>query len=163
MTGHARRDGENVRPLRRSCVPAGSSGCQAYFPGHHMHWIHARKIGESPWGWRDGILIAMSPAGKVEVEYALEPGGVTAWHHVDLTSELAVGTPVRVHEGLYALGSPIGWLNLHIDAGVGPVAEPDDVQLWAQEVSGGVVDLSTGRGLPLDHPEDLEDLDQEER
>lgn len=159
MTGDGGRRGSGtLRPLPESCA-SGSSGCQAYFPGHHMHWIHARKIGESPWGWRDGILTAVSAAGRVEVEYALEPGGVTAWHHVDLTSELAVRTPVRVHEGLYALGSPLGWLNLRLDAGVGPVAEPEDAELWAQEALGGVVDLSTGRALPLDH---LDDLDQEE-
>jgi hypothetical protein len=31
------------------------------------------------------------------------------------------------------------------------VPDPENPEVWAQETTAGVVDLSTGRALPLDH------------
>lgn len=133
------------------CIHHGDSVCQAYWPGHNMHWIHARKIGESPWGWRDGVMSASSADGFVTIAYALDIGCVWAWHHDPVVAKLAPGTPVRVHEGLYALSSPLGWVNLLISSGLGATPAPLETDPWQAEVTGGVVDLATGRALPLDH------------
>lgn len=133
------------------CIRDGQGICQAYWPGHNLHWIHARKIGESPWGWRDGVVSDCSTDGFVTIQYALELGRVEAWHHDAVIGELEDGTPVRVHEGFYALSSPMGWFNLLISSGLEAVPEPQDKGPWQPEVTGGVVDLATGRGLALDH------------
>lgn len=135
---------------RTACVLAGGRVCQAYFPGHHMHFIHARKLGESPWGWRDGVIAAAGEDGTVIIDYVLEDGRAEAWHHDEVVVELRVGSPVRVHEGLYALSSRLGWLNILISGGLGPVPTPEQTDPWLAEMTGGVVDLSTGRGLALD-------------
>ncbi len=136
-----------------ACRHAGQGLCQAYGPGHNLHSIHARKIGESPWGWRDGVVVEATNQGFVTIEYALEPGRVEAWHHDPVVGKLPTGSPVRVHEGFYVLSSALGWVNLLVSSGLGAVPTPDETDLWQGEVTGGVVDLSTGRGVALDHPD----------
>jgi hypothetical protein len=130
-----------------------AEGCSSYFAGHLMHWIHARHIGESPWGWRDGVIAPVLD-GWIVVSY-LDGGEVRVWHHEQLP-EAATGTLVRVHEEYHALGGPFGWLNVITEGGLGPVPEPAEPGLWSDEMTVGVVDLSTGRALALDH------LDQED-
>lgn len=134
--------------------------CRSYWSGHNMHFIHARHLGETPWGWRDGLVEAMDEDGWVAVRYLVGgdvgPGGgpsatVRVWHHSPLADLLDVGHPVRVHERYCALGGPFGWLNVAVRDGLGPVSEPASAELWEDEVTGGAVDLSTGRALPLDH------------
>jgi hypothetical protein len=122
-----------------------------------MHFIHARKIGEAPWGWRDGIVTRITPEGAIEVDYVLEADHVVAHHHADLTRVLRVGDPVRVHERYYALGGRFGWVNLWVGSGLGSVPEPERPELWSGEMTVAVTDLSTGRALPMDHPGALED------
>ena len=39
---------------------------------------------------------------------------VQLWHHRDLSRDLAVGDPVRVHRRLHALGWPYGWVNVEL-------------------------------------------------
>lgn len=129
----------------------GYDCCQSFRPGHNMHWIHARHVGESPWGWRDGVVSATSEDGFVTVEYVLESGRVETWHHSPVVAKLSKGTPVRVHEGCRTLSSPLGWLNLLIASGLGAVPTPKNADAWAPEVTGGAVDIATGRGLALDH------------
>ena len=124
-----------------------------------MHFIHARHIGETPWGWRDGVVESVGPDGWVHVRYLAEDAVVRVWHHDPLAQLLAVGDPVRVHERYYSLGGLFGWLNVVVRGGLGPVPQPDNAELWAQETTGGVVDLSTGRGLALDHPQAADDED----
>lgn len=133
-----------------ACILMGYD-CQSFHPGHNMHWIHARHVGESPWGWRDGLVAAASVDGFVTIEYVLESGRVEGWHHSPVVARLSKGTPVRVHEGYRTLSSPMGWIHLLIRSGLGAVAEPEDADPWEAEVTGGVVDLATGRGLALDH------------
>jgi hypothetical protein len=137
---------ENTLPT--PCQPSGS--CQLYAPGHHLHVIHAGRLGMTPWGWRDGVVTAASSDGWVEVDYVGEDGQVRAWHHEDLTGELAVGSLVRVHEQYYALSAPFGWLNLHLTGGLGPVPQPADLEPFRGQFSTGVVDLATGRGVAID-------------
>lgn len=124
--------------------------CGSYRPGHQMHFIHAKKLGEEPWGWRDGVVVSVSPDGWLEVDYVLEPGRVVAHHHEDLTSVLRVGEPVRIHERFYGLSAGFGWVNLCITEGLGWVPEPEDPELWQREVTIAVTDLATGRALPMD-------------
>ena len=47
------------------------------------------------------------------------------------------------------LASSTAWLHLKISAGLGAVEEPAVVELWHDQVTYGVVDLSTGRGVDL--------------
>ena len=141
--------GRSSRAGVAPCVTGGNGVCQSYNPGHNVHFIHARKVGESPWGWRDGLLSSLDATGSLTVEYATEAGQVEAWHHQDLVAELAVGSPVRVHEGWQMLASSAGWLHLNISAGLGTVEEPAFVELWDDQVTYGVVDLSTGRGVDV--------------
>ena len=115
-----------------------------------MHFIHARKIGEEPWGWRDGVVVSVAADGWLEVDYVLEPGRVVAHHHEDLTAVLSRGGLVRVHERYYALGGEFGWVNLYIGEGLGPVPDPEQPDLWRGEMTVAVTDLSTGRALPMD-------------
>lgn len=124
--------------------------CVAYRPGHQMHCIHAKKTGEEPWGWRDGAIATITPDGWLEIDYTAEPGHVVAFHHADLTALLAPGDAVRVHEGYHALESRIGWINLWVGPGLGPVPEPADPALWRDEMSVPVTDLATGRAIPID-------------
>lgn len=119
-----------------------------------MHWIHARKIGQSPWGWRDGVVTSIAPDGWLTVDYVLEEGRMIGWHHDGLTNVLKVGSPVRLHEGFRALAGTFGWVLLFVSEGVGAVEKPTAPELWDDQVTGGVVDLSTGRALPLDHLDD---------
>ena len=124
--------------------------CVAYRPGHQMHFIHAKKTGEEPWGWRGGVIATIRHDGWLEIDYTGEPGRVVAFHHLDLTERLAVGDAVRVHEGYHALEARIGWLNLWLGSGLGPVPEPSDPDLWRGEITIPVTDLSTGMAIPLD-------------
>ena len=127
----------------------GATQCGAYYPGHHTHWIHAKHVGRTPWGWRDAVVRRVDGLW-VTVAYVDPDVEVRLWHHVDLAAELAIGAPVRLHEGYYVLGGPFGWLNVVVQGGLGPVPEPADPAAWADRVTGGVQDLGTGRGLALD-------------
>ena len=134
------------------CVVSDDVFCRSYLPGHHTHWIHAKHIGRTPWGWRDAVVTSFD-AGWTTVTYVESGRPVRLWHHVDLAGELEVGAPVRVHEGYYVLGGPFGWANVVVEGGLGPVPEPADPAAWADRVTGGVQDLGTGRGLALDWPD----------
>ena len=136
-------------PDLRSCVPGEGGRCQSYYPGHNTHWIHAKHVGRTPWGWRDGVVTGVD-GGTLSVDYVLEEGHLRVWHHADLSAELRPGDPVRVHEEYYVLGGPFGWLNVFVRSGLGPVPTPPDPSVWDEEVTGGVQDLGTGRGLAVD-------------
>ena len=124
--------------------------CPWYSDGHALHVLHARRVAESPWGWRDAVVVAAEGRSLV-VDYLSGEGGATLWHHFPLEEELPVGSVVRVHEGYHVIGAPIGWLNVRIVQGIGAVAEPDDKSLWRSEWSPAVVDLGSGRAIALDH------------
>ena len=134
------------------CVVRDDDFCRSYLPGHHTHWIHAKHVGRTPWGWRDAVVSGVD-GGWTTVTYVESGRPVRLWHHVDLAAELVVGAPVRVHEGYYVLGGPFGWLNVVVQGGLGPVPEPADPAAWADRVTGGVQDLGTGRALALDWPD----------
>lgn len=135
-----------------SCVISKEMGhCVAYRPGHQMHVIQAGLIGGSPWGWRDGVVSATDSDGWIKVDFLNDPGGVTAWHHHDPSALLSAGTPVRVHEEFHALGVSSGWICLFITSGIGPVPKPQDANVWRTQMTGGVIDVTTGIGLALDH------------
>ena len=128
--------------------------CRSYLPGHNTHWIHAKHVGRTPWGWRDAVVTGLED-GWTAVTYLESGHRLRLWHHVDLARELVVGAPVRVHEQYDVLGGPFGWVNCVVRGGLGPVPEPADPTDWADRVTGGVQDLGTGRGLALDwlHPD----------
>jgi hypothetical protein len=133
-----------------SCV-VRNGYCQSYANGHNMHFIHARHVGETPWGWRDGVVDALLPYGWVQIVYVDQPAVVKVWHHQPLRGLVRRGDPVRLNENWWALGGPFGWVNVLVRGGLGKVPDPVAPEIWASEITGGVVDLSTGRGLALDH------------
>lgn len=135
-----------VPPTR--CSPHGQ--CQLFRPGHNTHCIHAKYIGRTPWGWRDSVVSSLD-GHWVMVDYVLESAQLRLWHHTRFTDELHVGELVRVHEQYHVLGGLFGWLNVIVAGGLGAVPEPAEPALWAELVTGGGQDLSTGRGLALDH------------
>lgn len=61
-----------------------------------MHWIQARLLGESPWGWRDAVVRSVH-GGRAVAAYVHENGSVSASHHVALDTLVSVGDPIRVH------------------------------------------------------------------
>ncbi len=134
------------------CVVSDDVFCRSYLPGHHTHCIHAKHIGRTPWGWRDAVVTGLD-GGWVTVTYVQSGHRLRLWHHVELADELEVGAPVRVHEGYYVLGGPFGWLNVVVEDGLGAVPEPADPAAWADQFTGGVQDLGTGRALALDWPD----------
>lgn len=140
-----------MKPRADCIIDSDGERCRSYAPSHNMHFIHAKQLGLSPWGWRDGVIASVKPNGWIEVDYVTEPGRAVAYHHGDLTGVLAPGDPVRVHEKLHALGASFGWINLWVASGIGPAPEPDNPELWAAQMSWGVVNLATGRALAMDH------------
>jgi len=140
-------------------IDADDERCRSYAPGHNMHCIHAKHVGLSPWGWRDAVVTNMHPDGRIELDYIDEDGSVVVWNHADLTRLIAPGDPVRVHEGLHALGGPFGWFNMFVATGIGPVTEPVHPELWAAQMSWGVTDLSTGIAIALDHAQVTDEVE----
>jgi hypothetical protein len=142
--------------MPRSPCSLRGGRCESYTPGHAVHAIQARLIGESPWGWRDGLVEAWEDGG-VRIRYAdeddSEDDSVTCWHHRDLSGELPIGAPVRVHERFHVLGIASGWYCVEITGGLGAVPEPDHPALWVQQIVPGIVEVATGIALPMDRPE----------
>ncbi len=131
------------------CVVRDDAHCQSYLPGHHTHWLHAKHIGRTSWVRRDAVVGGLDGCWTT-VAYVRSGRTVRLWHHLELAGELAVGSPVRLHEGYYVLGGPFGWLNVVVQGGSGPVPEPADTAAWSSRTTGGVQDLGTGRALALD-------------
>ena len=147
---------EDPRPRRREPVAAGTTPCSVDVLGdrchsggygHEMHWIHGMRIAERPWGWRDGGVRRVEADGWIDVRYLHEVGGARSWHHRDLTRQLPSGTPVQVHEQYQALAGPAGLLTAAVAAGLGPVPEPAEPQLWAVEATVVVHDNATGQNV----------------
>jgi len=137
-------------------TPCWRSPCAGYAPGHHMHFIHAKRVGLSPWGWRDAVVLSVE--GQFACLAYLE-GDATpvVWHHTSLKRVIGAGDPVRLHEQYYALGCPAGWFNVVVEGGIGAVPEPADKAAWEDQVTGFAVDLATGVALALDHVEERGD------
>lgn len=133
-----------------TCRTYGHAQCNHYAPGHNTHWIHAKHVGRSPWGWRDGVVDSIDGHWLTISYLGDEDGEIRVWHHEALGDEVAAGDPVRVHERLHVLGGPFGWLNVITEGGLGGVPEPAEPALWADQITSGVQDLSTGRALALD-------------
>jgi hypothetical protein len=131
------------------CAALNGEPCELYFPGHVTHWIHAKNVGRTPWGWRDAVVSSVD-GGWITVSYLESGRQVRLWHHAELAGEVGAGAPVRLHEQYYVLGGPFGWLNVVVRGGLGPVPAPADPAGWERQMTGGVQDLSTGRALALD-------------
>jgi hypothetical protein len=140
---------------RRPCIMSESGSCRSYDPGHNLHFIHARLVGEMPWGWRDGIVTSVK-GGEVVVGYLEVDHEIQLWHHSSLAT-LMVGAPVQVHERYHALGGGLGCVNVVVTNGLGPVPQPDEAQLRSSRTVAAIVDLATGRGLPVDRPDPVPD------
>ena len=114
-----------------------------YRPGHSLHFIHADKIANSPWGWRPGVVHTY--VKRIATIVYLEEGSIEVWQASQLP--ISPGTPVRVHERYYALDVGGVWFNVKVvGGGLGHVPTPDLPELWRPEVPIVVTDFSTGRG-----------------
>lgn len=134
----------------RECSRDERGRCRSFYPGHNLHVIHANHVGRTPWGWRDGVVRELA-SGWLHIDYVADPAEVRVWHHEGFPRLLRPGTPVRLHEQYHALGSHAGWLNVVVVDGCGPVPAPPEPGVWATDMTVGVVDLSTGRGVAMDH------------
>ena len=126
-------------------------GCQRYSAGHVVHFIQARLAGESPWGWRDGVVTSISHR-HLRIEYTFAAGTVRCWHHHDLSAELQVGDPVRVHEQYHLLDGPMGIVCVLCDGGLGAVPDPEHPDLSNHERDAIIVNVATGRGFSVSSP-----------
>lgn len=124
--------------------------CGSYWHGHNIHFIHAKRLTQHPWGWRDAIITRVE-GQTATAQYLGTPVTLTLWHHRPLTRVVTVGEPVRIHEQYYALGCPNGWYSLHIEGGLGPVPKPDDWEDAERPTQVEMVNLETGVAEPIDH------------
>lgn len=134
--------GEEAAPCR--------DRCGTYRDGHDLHAIQAKLIGQTPWGWRDAVLMSVD-GQTIELAYVHEHARPTLWHHRVLGRLLRPGEPVRLHEQYRALGTPHGWYSVRISNGLGAVPEPEDRDAYATRTCWGAVDLATGVAIALDH------------
>ncbi len=125
--------------------------CSSYRAGHLAHWIQAKLVGRTPWGWRDGIVEECG-GHTVRIRYLTQDATVVCWHHNDLSRQLRPGAPVRLHEEFHMLAIPRAWICVLVTDGLGRVPTPDNPELWNSEIVPGIVDLATGIGLPTDDP-----------
>jgi len=139
---------EWIAPLASDCS-VDHGRCQSFGPGHNMHVIHASHVGRTPWGWRAAVLTAVRPDGTLDIRYDRSVT-VALWHHEDLTRLLRVGDHVRLHEQYDTLRCRAGLINVAVRGGLGPVETPRDPDAWTDRMTGGVTELATGRGVPLD-------------
>lgn len=142
-------------PAHEPCILDGGR-CSSYAPGHNVHWIQAKLIGRAPWGWRDCLVVAVDGL-TLRLRYVEEDVEFTAWHHEDLSKWLSVGAPVRINQDKGTLmHGPFGQVYIAHDSPLAAVPTPEHPDLWAAEITLGVVDLATGRGVNtelLDEPE----------
>lgn len=137
-----------TRAPARGCA---GTPCQSFSPGHNTHPIHARRLGESPWGWRDAFVTAIDDH-IIRCSYVFAEVEIGIWHHHDLSERVRLGEPARLHEELHALGWARGWCNIVVVAGgLGPVPVPADPNVWRAEMAVGISDMSTGDALAVDH------------
>lgn len=128
--------------------------CTDYRAGHNVHAIHAGRVGQTPWGWRDSVVVGLDGDEIVLACVGQHAELVVVWHHrPSLADGLTVGEPVRVHEEYGVLGTASGWFSVVVIGGLGPVPKPVEAMLWQPETSPGIVDLGTGIGLPTDRPD----------
>lgn len=130
------------------CSPAATRGCGSHLPGHLSHGLHARLLGRSPWGWREGTVTSVAEDGWLTVACPAEASTYRAWHHQDLSARLVPGEPVRVHERHSALSGALGLVSLHIARGLGAVPEPVGLEVWARRAGATVIALRTGPDAP---------------
>lgn len=134
---------QSVGRPNRTC---GEGRCGRYVRGHDVHIIPARLAAESPWGWRDGLVVEVR-GSEVTVDYLRDEGSPVLWHHRPLGRYVANGDPVRVHEKYHLLSAADQWYSVVVSDGLGPVVEPELPELWVSERSAVVVDLAGGVGL----------------
>jgi len=65
----------------------------------------------------------------LRIEYTFAAGTVRCWHHHDLSAEVRVGDPVRVHEQYHLLDGPMGIVCVLCDGGLGAVPDPEHPDL----------------------------------
>ena len=66
-------------------------------PGHGLSLIQERLASATPSKWADAVVVAVSPAGWIEVVLLSDESAVILWNHADLSDALRVGDPVAVH------------------------------------------------------------------
>lgn len=116
--------------------------CDAYRPGHALHFIHARLIGENPGGWR---TVTVSRLEGRELLLVDEAGAVVvAWHHRLLTDIVAPGDRVAVHARHSAVAAGGAVLNVRL---TGTLSADLPASEEVAPPTTTIVDLASGRGL----------------
>ncbi len=86
-----------------ACMCASGEACTSYEPGHALHLIQTRLASATPSSWRDGVVLAASPATGLVTVVDLN-GAVGDWFNAAGAADaVAVGEPVAVHERYHVL------------------------------------------------------------
>jgi hypothetical protein len=101
------------------------SDCQLYRPGHNIHAIQGRLVGEMPWEWRDAVVVTVD-GQRATLSYLLDDGTPTIWYHRPLSALVRAGDAVVIHERYYIVRTGGNVFCVELADGIGPVPEPDD-------------------------------------
>lgn len=81
----------------------GAEECRRTSPGHEIHFIQARLLGQHPERWQDAVITEAAADGRLRGR--LLDGDEQWWgvHHASLADELSAGAPVQVNIGTSAI------------------------------------------------------------
>ena len=79
--------------------------CATGFPGHDLSFMRLRLARAATHGWRDAVVRAVRPDGRIELEAWYSGAPLNFWHHADLTATLPAGSLVAVHAAFGVLAS----------------------------------------------------------
>lgn len=97
---------QGLRPHTVHTVCEHGAMCLDDHAGHALTPMRLRLATATPSGWRDAVVTAVEPAGRITL--ALWRGGTAElWQHADLQGALVPGDVVAVHRtyGVLAAGT----------------------------------------------------------
>lgn len=95
------------------CMCREGESCTAFAPGHAVHLIQARLASATPSWWVDAIVAAVDPAaGTLVLRTLADAAPILVWNGAGAARDLAIGSPVAVHERYHVLADGPRWFNV---------------------------------------------------